>query len=575
MKGKLKIKGKDAEATALLQHFSPSIGEDIQVFARDVALEFSRYIFTERRKSKRFGYCTHCHSEFPIKSGDVIRPRVRKSGEPMTLTEILTGSVNEDIYERNMKPKMYCPDCGSLCTVKASGRGRKYMVDYAYFVYYEKSIQDPDVIVARGIRVRRDYRGDYRKVQTEFYPEALYVFEMGRPTMLKKYYEYYKGTKGGWKHRVSWEKRRTVFPLYRDQWITGCQGYQTTIYYEVIRTFVCETSIERAVTGTPFQYSQWEDYIGTSDMTNFFSLYTKAPCIEYLTKLGFSSLIEDKMRGEKTYGAINWRGKNLTKVLRLTKQDLAEIKAQGIEVTFNFLRLVQMFRKSGENLTLAEISEIDQAGYYVFGDYYLDIFKSVLEHLSVKEAHKYFKKQSEKAMRSEPVVYCLPTWRDYIADCQKLNMDLTDPKVMFPPNLHRAHQNTIKQVKLKADKELNKKIRARLKTLNKKYYFENRGLLVRPALSTNELINEGKALQHCVGTYAQGYADGTTILLVIRKKRDPDTPYFTMEIRDNRVIQCRGLRNCAPDKKVNTFVEAFETAKMNKKPAKQRIKVSA
>jgi hypothetical protein len=205
----------------------------------------------------------------------------------------------------------------------------------------------------------------------------------------------------------------------------------------------------------------------------------------------------------------------------------------------------------------------------------LDIFKTVLYHLSVKEAHRYFKKQSEKAVRLEPAVYCLPTWRDYIADCHKLGMDLTDLKVMFPPNLHRAHQNTIKQVKLKADKELNKKIRARFKTLDKQFYFESRGLLVRPAISTNELIKEGKALQHCVGTYAQGYAEGKTILLVIRKKGNPDTPYFTMEIRDNQVFQCRGLRNCAPNKEVEAFVKAFKAAKLDKKPAKQRVKVSA
>jgi len=114
------IKAKDPEVRALLKHFSPRISKEIREYARDEVFEFSRYIFTERRKSKRIGYCTHCHSEFPVRSEDIIQPVIRKPGEPRFLIDII--SVEDDVYDKNPKPKMLCPACGSICTVKASGR---------------------------------------------------------------------------------------------------------------------------------------------------------------------------------------------------------------------------------------------------------------------------------------------------------------------------------------------------------------------------------------------------------------------------------------------------------------------
>ena len=39
-------------------------------------------------------------------------------------------------------------------------------------------------------------------------------------------------------------------------------------------------------------------------------------------------------------------------------------------------------------------------------------------------------------------------------------------------------------------------------------------------------------------------------------------PYYTLEWRDNKVIQCRGMNNCSVTDKVKAFVKTFEE-KMN------------
>ena len=155
-------------------------------------------------------------------------------------------------------------------------------------------------------------------------------------------------------------------------------------------------------------------------------------------------------------------------------------------------------------------------------------------------------------------------------------MDLTRDNVVFPRNLYQAHQNTIEQVKIKANKALDNIIRNRAKKLAKEYGFEHNSLLIRPAKSTRELINEGKALNHCVGTYAKGYAEGDNVILVIRKASAPNKPYFTVEIRKNAIVQCRGLRNCSPDEKVQEFIEVYKSEKLQKKKStKTKITVPA
>lgn len=107
---------------------------------------------------------------------------------------------------------------------------------------------------------------------------------------------------------------------------------------------------------------------------------------------------------------------------------------------------------------------------------------------------------------------------------------------------------------------------ARVKALEK-YSYENKslGILIRPAASTKELIEEGKALCHCVGGYASRYASGATNILVIRKINEPDKPYFTLELNRGAIVQVRGKHNCAPTGEVKKFIKAFELAKLNKK----------
>jgi hypothetical protein len=522
-----------------LEHFPKDLSPDIKKYADDEVFKDSRYIFTRKQGKQQYGYCTYCRTEFK--------------------TEGLRHKANK-IEKHPLGDEYTCPNCKSTCTVKASGISRSYMVDKAYFVYYEKSLINPNAIIARGIYAVRDYSNDYHNVETKYFEQAWYLFEMGNSVMMSRHAYYtYDGRMEGW-HQSN---NQTVFSLY-SRHKNGCFGQEINIV-----TDCSLESIAMAVKYTPFQYSTWKDYNSYDDMVKFFDLYAKYPCIEYLTKLGLNKVVEDKLIGRRNYSAVHWQGKTLLKVLRLEKKEINDIRAADMVIDSLFLKLLQISKKDGSNLSLKEIKDIHQYAHYY------DELQKMLKRTTLRKIHSFISKQYKKHnidKRYSSEMQVLTTWRDYINDCTTLQLDLTMESILFPPNLHKAHQNTNKQIKLKANKIFNRKISKRAKSLNK-YCFEDSGLMIRPAASSLELIEEGIALNHCVGRYAESYANGRTDIFVIRKTSEPDKPYFTVEIIKERVEQVKGNKNSRATEDVDLFMKKFEEEKLGKK--KIQVRVSA
>ena len=134
------------------------------------------------------------------------------------------------------------------------------------------------------------------------------------------------------------------------------------------------------------------------------------------------------------------------------------------------------------------------------------------------------------------------TYRDYLADCVALGLDLDDRAVLLPKDLDAAHQRTIQMVKHKANEAKRPAFHKQAEKLQK-WRYEASGLLIRPADDADELIAEGAALHHCVGGYADRMADGETAIFFIRRLDEPDRPYYTLELVNRRVIQCRTRHN--------------------------------
>jgi hypothetical protein len=417
------------------------------------------------------------------------------------------------------------------------------MQDEAYVVYYEKSVIDPKVMTAVGFYVKRDYTGDYTNVETLYRPSSSYVFEMGNSTMF--YTGYY--------NHDEWFQRKSV-----------CSEY--SVYGTAVPKYYSRESIAAAIVGTPMQYSCWEQY-NEQDMTKFFGLYTKYPCIEYLTKMGYKYFVLAKHYGTRTYDAIKWSGKSIEQIFKLKKQDLRRFLnhypeiGRGDEPEALVLRLYQLTLKDSNRPPIEDLRGIAQKITGFFTE-----MKPMLKHQNLMKTIAYIDRQyriGKRQYHSKPAV--LQVWRDYIEQCMELGHDLKRLENVFPTNLHRAHESATSQVKIKLSEIERQKVARRALELES-YRFAFDGYLIRPAASANEIIDEGKRLRHCVGGYTQRHADGQTSIFMIRKVADPDTPYFTMELKDGKITQTYGYKHLLPSGDLLKLLDAFKKAKINKKP---------
>jgi hypothetical protein len=515
------MKKKEDQVIDISPHFSIEIPTDLETFVKDDALLHSRYLFVQRKGPFQYGYCTHCKAEY------MIRSKVLKHNEFWA-----------------------CEKCKSSVEVKSSGRGRAQLKNDCYIIWYGKSLINTNAITATGYLVERDYSGDYREVETTYKAIALYLFEPGRSVMMRRDH-YSTGI---------FQNRRVHFSA---DWIFPKKV--SSIAFTHMKYKSCSRSVDSiyaAVKNTTFQYSTWGEYMKDNDLVTFFSLFAKYPCVEYLTKMGLGNIVTERLEGRNPYNAINWRGKTPEKVLGMMKREIKELRSAKIkETTHTLIATYKWFRDRGVRISF---EQAENYGSLVTNDYYKTPLNQILTLTSLDKAVRYMENQLKKEpKRHSGGTGFISTWRDYMNECIELGMDLALENVLFPNSLYSEHQKNIRKVKIKNDAAINEKIVRRVKSL-KKYSFNHSGFALRPAESSIELFDEGKALSHCVGQYAARYAQGETNLFFIRKESDPDTSFFTLEVADKSgaIIQCRGKNNCNMTKEVKAFLDQFISRKL-------------
>lgn len=87
--------------------------------------------------------------------------------------------------------------------------------------------------------------------------------------------------------------------------------------------------------------------------------------------------------------------------------------------------------------------------------------------------------------------------------------------------------------------------------------FADNNFLIRPAISSNELVAESLELHHCVRTYAERVSKGETEIFFVRRKKEKDKPFITVELKANKVIQARAKYNERPSDEVIEFINEW------------------
>lgn len=433
--------------------------------------------------------------------------------------------------------KRQCPHCRSLCNVRTEKTMPTHLSRGITF------IQRTDTgIMVRFIRVTQIFYA-IKDIEVLFEEKLRVVINKGEKQI---WYEQrgVENINGGWERNWSegWIKRWNS-PEYEVRRVEGLGGY----YKKVNQMAEYKRNQTNVIKHSNLSYVDWEGMVYRVardrnygyEIYGFIDVYEKLhrfSQIESLWKLGYFSLACDLIKNSsKRFG----KCKELHKWLGITKEmwrflgNQKEKKKADISLS-NILDLKEYDSEKEEKAVIWK-------SVLLIPSYHRKVFKD----LPLKKVVRYIEKEDESL------------YSDYISVAKQIGYDLQDDLVAFPRDLQNAHDMAIEvqdeeknKKKLAEAKKHDKGIAKVYKKIKKRFSFECGGYIIRPAASNYEIVKEGQTLHHCVGggQYRDKMLAEDSYIVFLRKKEQPDKPYYTVEIKpDGKILQAYGKYNKKPD----------------------------
>lgn len=499
---------KAVEKKALPRGLKPWIIRDL----------FPAHIFYHYRKGKtvQTGYCTHCKNDVQVTA-----PRHNKEG--------------------------VCPSCGRTVTFHAIGRNA-----YVYDQLTTQVVQQiGNELVARICKASVGY-SDYKNPTVRVWENARVFFSVsdGRYQTESFYYRY------GVEKITNW--RRGDRP-------------KASKYYYCFEPDMCghvyPNNLDKELKGTPWEYSQLKEFylFDGRPMTirPFMQTYINGPALEYLIKFGLYALAVEAVYGDQEGGRIygsplNLKGRNLQEVLGVDKRYIPAM--QEVDINIKTLHLLQTFIESGISVDAAFLKWLMTHKVYDKED-----IIRCLKYCSATKLSAYINSQSaalkeEKCRHSVSDTFGL--YKDYIRFCEDLQYDLSDDFILYPRHIKDAHDRASDMFDKQKAKIYNEQISAEYEKWVKQYQMSAAGLMIIPPKTAEEIVEEGQKLHHCVGGYVARVAKKESVILFLRNVEQPETPFYTIEVKNGEVAQIRGNKNCVPTPEVETYMKVWESTKL-------------
>lgn len=339
------------------------------------------------------------------------------------------------------------------------------------------------------------------------------------------------GSENGKQWSVRTEFREPVFCL-------TSYGYTFDNSYKILG--------EEAIRQSDMRYSQYEKYTGNLLMC-YLNKYCQHPNIEYLMKQNYD-LIDEMYTGYGSGAAkltvpsyINWKSNNLLEMLGLTRSEFKVLKGQE--------HLYGAYRVNKEHfpkVTPEDLILISKVFDYEYGTLsrFLDATGATPQRMSRYLADKQINTRD---------------YSDYLDQCKKLKYNTKDTAICFPHNFEAMHERLSAIIEYQHNEQVKEGFKKRIEE-RKQLEFSDGNLMIVQPKQLSDIAYEGKALSHCVGGYAERHAKGALSIMFIRKKSEPDKPYYTMEVSaDGKIVQVRGKRNIAPNKEVEDLIKGYKT----------------
>jgi len=496
--------------------------KDFARWVNEVPLNFSRYIFYQRVSSRLIkGYCTSCKNDVEF---------------------IITAKTPQNNVRHKKQGK--CPQCKKAVTFRAEGRTGNF-TDKAYCTYIQKTKTG---FVLRSFDITKRYSSSPESPDYYRHP-ALDVFENAR-----HFFDRDSNWTGADKHFVFGKFKQT--DIYR--WCQSAVNSWTTPLYT--------RNLRHVLAGTPWQHSAIYEFATNVNMVSiqrYLGEYLKYPAYEYLVKARLYRLVAETI-GFYNNCKLNFDGRNMPEILGISKAGIKQM--QRFDGHSTHLNLIRIAEKLGKCLT------DDQLRCFMEMDIHHDMINGFLEITTPQKAINYIHrcmKNWEQKQNSNPFSKIAVYWRDYLNNCELLGYDMGNDFNIFPRDLKASHDKAVAAygdvlATQKAEKVAKESVMiAELHpSLQKAFGFvhEGLGLVAVAPTSRDEIVAEGEILRHCVhtGSYISRMVEGKGYILFVRKADSPDIPYFTAEVVNGVVQQCRGKSNNDMPDDVKKFIGLWQ-----------------
>ena len=284
--------------------------------------------------------------------------------------------------------------------------------------------------------------------------------------------------------------------------------------------------------------------------------------IEMLMKAGMSDVVRDFVeRGVKHAAVINWDEPSPAKAFKVPRQDMKAFLGTNRDI-----RILELYKRLNGRVSLEECAEWISRGVNIKTTFRAAKKWNLPPEKLIRYLHSNVGCARFGGMSSMDAA--LRYWEDYLTAAEAMGYQLHRENVLLPRSLSAAHDEATKKHQAKLDREraaqrrewerqqkaeqverdrqarlAEEKYEERRTKLEKKYGFAMDGYVIRAPMNKDEVLAEGRKLQHCVGGYADRHIQGMTTILFMRKAKKPDEPWLTIEMNGNQLVQIHGFRN--------------------------------
>ena len=435
---------------------------------------------------------------------------------------------NGEIYRYNDELK--CPNCGKTDMVLLDG-----LLKSSTFAILEKVPES--VLVMRIVKCSYTAKSHIVSITATEEERVFYNFDKN----------------GSWNIRVVckeggfWKLKKDTEPTL------DCIKEENLIVAPEAKEFLRYTGF------TEYCESKKTDHRLNLDLTTV-SRYLQAcavtNCLEKIVKVGWYTLCDDCLRNIINGGEteLDIHATTLSGILRLPKR-LVKYLSEHYTPSPNKsnVRFLQKFYSIDEDVMTEDLEWCEAHSVDGHNIGRITHFLAI----NVHQACEYLERV--RINQCYEPKHAVIAWYDYLNAAKNIDADLTDKTVRYPSSLKREHDRVTFKYKIIMDQKKEEEFKANCDQYGERYSYENDDFQIIMPESMQDLFEEGRRLNHCVGSYADRIVAGKTCICFLRRKETPNQPYFTIEVSPDQeyVRQIHGLSNRLVDRNREKYLYRF------------------